>query len=76
MIGGKSNNLQASTSPSPLLSPSAGQLVREDPVFRQDDRYFHSNEEAFDRAMEKSVRYIKRARELDLDRLDRQLFKL
>ena len=38
-------------------------LVMSDPVFRQDDRYYHSTEEAFDRAMEKAVRYVQVCKE-------------
>ena len=35
-------------------------------MFRQDDRYFLSTEEAFDRAMEKSVRYVQVCKELGI----------
>lgn len=38
-------------------------IVTSDPVFRQDDRYYHSTEEAFDRAMEKAVRYVQVCKE-------------
>lgn len=47
------------------------QLVINDPVFRQDNRYFLSTEEAFDNAMEKSVHYQSLMK--DLDRLERTI---
>ena len=34
-----------------------------DPVFRQDDRYYLTREESFDRAMEKAVRYVQVCKE-------------
>jgi len=40
--------------------------VFRDPVFRAEDRYFLSQEEAFDKAMEKSVQYIRRSKELNI----------
>lgn len=42
-----------------------------DPVFRQDNRYFLSTEEAFDSAMEKAVHYQSLMK--DLDRLERTI---
>lgn len=57
------------------VTPTA-KLVTDDPVFRQDDRYYLSGEEAFDRAMEKSLRYIERCRELDItDGMERNILK-
>lgn len=57
------------------MTPTA-KLVTDDPVFRQDDRYYLSGEEAFDRAMEKSLRYIERCRELDItDGMERNILK-
>ena len=58
-----------------VLWISSDQLVVDDPVFRLDDRYFLTTEEAFDRAMQKSVHYIKKARELKLDQLDKRMMK-
>ena len=51
------------------------QKVVEDPVFSTADTYFLSREEAFDRAMQKSVHYVKRKKELGLDRFESQVFK-
>ena len=34
-----------------------------DPVFQQDDRYYRTTEEAFDRGMEQSVRYVQVCKE-------------
>jgi len=45
--------------------------VINDRVFRQDNRYFLSTEEAFDSAMEKSVHYQSLMK--DLDRLERTI---
>ena len=51
-------------------------IVMSDPVFRQDDRYFLSTEEAFDRAMEKSVRYVRVCKEMGItDNVEKNLFK-
>ena len=45
-------------------------------MFRQDDRYFLSTEEAFDRAMEKSVRYVRVCKEMGItDNVEKNLFK-
>ena len=41
-------------------------LVLEDPVFRQDDRYFLTTEEAFDSAMKKSAHYVEVTRKLGI----------
>ncbi|XP_065897934.1 peroxisomal acyl-coenzyme A oxidase 1-like [Dysidea avara] len=51
-------------------------LVFSDPVFNNDDLYFRSNEEAFMRDMEKSVRYVQRCQELNIqdDPIKRPLF--
>ena len=56
--------------------PTVESLVFSDPVFNNDDLYFHSSEEAFMRNMEKSVRYIQRCQELDIqdDPIKRPLF--
>ena len=52
-------------------------IVMSDPVFRQDDRYFLSTEEAFDRGMEKSVRYVQVCTELGItDTEGRKIIKL
>ena len=51
------------------------QLVVDDPVFRLDDKYFLTREEAFDRAMQKSVHYVKVTRDLKLDQLEKTIFK-
>ena len=56
-----------------LISPD--QLVVNDPVFRLDDKYFLDGEEAFDRAMQKSVHYVKKAKELKLDPLEKNIMK-
>jgi len=53
----------------------ADDLVCEDPVFSVDDKYFLSREEAFERAMEKSVHYIKMSKELNLQSLEKNLLK-
>ena len=47
-------------------------MVMDDPVFRQDDRYFLSTEEAFDNAMKKSIHYIKKTK--DLSNLEKNIF--
>ena len=47
-------------------------MVMDDPVFRQDDRYFLSTEEAFDSAMKKSIHYIKKTK--DLSNLEKNIF--
>ena len=54
---------------------SSDQLVVNDPVFRLDDKYFLTREEAFDRAMQKSVHYVKKARDLKLDQLEKGILK-
>ena len=41
-------------------------LVLEDPVFRQDNRYFLTTEEAFDSAMKKSAHYVEVTRKLGI----------
>lgn len=58
-----------------LLSIYSVQLVLDDPVFRLDDKYFLSREEAFDRAMEKSVHYVKMCKKLELDQIEKSIFK-
>ena len=45
-------------------------------MFNLDDKYFLDREEAFDRAMEKSIHYIKLSKELDLGSLEKHLLKL
>ena len=47
----------------------------EDPVFNLEDKYFLNREEAFDRAMEKSVHYIHLMKELNLQELEKNLLK-
>lgn len=59
-----------------LSSSFAGKLLCEDPVFNLDDKYFLNREEAFDRAMEKSIHYIKLSKELDLKLLEKSFLKL
>ena len=45
-------------------------------MFGAEDRYFLSQEEAFDKAMEKSVQYIRRSKELDISqRAERYYFR-
>ena len=51
------------------------QKVVEDPVFSTADAYFLSREEAFDRAMQKSVHYVKIKKELGLDQFESQALK-
>ena len=50
-------------------------LVTDDPVFSLKDKYFLTQEEAFDRAMEKSVHYVKMCKKLHLDQLEKNVFK-
>ena len=47
----------------------------EDPIFNLEDKYFLSREEAFERATEKSVHYLKVSKELNLDNLEKNLLK-
>ena len=49
-----------------FLSVLAEKLALEDPVFRQDDRYFLTTEEAFDSAMKKSAHYVEVTRKLGI----------
>ena len=58
-----------------LFFKSPDQLVVDDPVFRLDDKYFLTREEAFDRAMQKSVHYVKKAKDLKLDQLEKSMMK-
>jgi acyl-CoA oxidase len=51
------------------------QIVIDDPVFRLDDKYFLTREEAFDRVMQKSVHYVKITRDLKLDPFERGMLK-
>ena len=53
----------------------ADKLVCEDPVFSVEDKYFLSREEAFERAMQKSVHYIKKCKELNLQTLEKNILK-
>ena len=47
-----------------------------DPVFQQDDRYFLSTEETFDRSIQKSVRYVQVCKELGItDNVEKTFFK-
>ena len=57
----------------PSIHSSSDAKLMSDPVFRADDRYYNTREEAFDRAMEKSVRYVEVSTKMDI--LDRNLFK-
>ena len=50
-------------------------LMMDDPVFSLEDKYFLSREEAFDRAMEKSVHFVRLCKKLNLDALEKQLLK-
>ena len=53
---------------------SLAELVLKDPVFKRDDRYFLSTEEAFEKAMKKSVRFIQVLKENEItNALDRHL---
>ena len=47
----------------------------EDPVFSLEDKYFLNREEAFERAAEQSVRYLKVSKELNLDDLEKNMLK-
>lgn len=51
-------------------------LQSEHPVFNLEDKYFLDREEAFDRAMEKSIHYIKLSKELDLKSMEKNFLKL
>ena len=53
--------------------PSA-ELAINEPVFKNDDRYFLSTEEAFERTMEKSARYIQMRIELGINEPDLKYF--
>lgn len=55
--------------------PVADKLVCEDPVFNLEDKFFLNREQAFDRAMEKSVHYIKKCKELKLHGLEKNILK-
>ncbi len=46
------------------------QIVLKEPVFKKEDAYFLSNDEAFDRTMQKSVRYIQIQKEQGLEETD------
>ena len=46
------------------------QIVLKEPVFKREDAYFLSNDEAFDRAMQKNVRYIQIQKEQGLEETD------
>ena len=51
-------------------------LVVNDPLFNQDDKYFLSNEEAFDNGMMKSVRYVEILKEMGpLNRVDNHFLR-
>ena len=50
-------------------------MICEDPVFSLEDKYFLDREQAFDRAMEKSVHYIRKSKELDLQMLEKNFLK-
>ena len=54
---------------------AADKLVCEDPIFSLEDKFFLDREQAFDRAMEKSVHYIKKCKELNLQSLEKNLLK-
>ena len=58
-----------------ILVLHTDQLVVDDPVLSLDDKYFLTREEAFDRAMVKSVHFVRRSRELGLDNLEKNIFK-
>ncbi len=49
-------------------------LVLNEPVFKRDDLYFLSTEEAFDRSMEKSVRYIEMKKQYSINEPDLKYF--
>lgn len=53
----------------------ADDLVCEDPIFNLDDKFFLDREQAYDRAMEKSVHYIKKCGELNLQGLEKNILK-
>ncbi len=51
------------------------QLISDDPIFSLEDKYYLTTEEAFERAMEKSVHYVKLCKELNLDYVEKNLLK-
>ena len=55
------------------LNCCTDELIRSNPVFSCADKYYLTRDEALDRAMEKSIEYIKVCREKDLDKLDKNL---
>ena len=44
----------------------ADEHVLKDPVFNRDDRYFHSNDEAFDAAAKKAVHIVQSLKDMDI----------
>ncbi len=58
-----------------IMHGCADKLVCEDPVFSVEDKYFLTGEEAFEVAMKKSIHYIKKCKELDLQTLERNILK-
>ena len=47
----------------------------DDPVFSLEDKYFLDREEAFDVSMKKSVHYVKLCKKINLDSIEKQMFK-
>ena len=59
------------------ISPSLStlvELVLNEPAFKKYDLYFLSTEEAFDRSMEKSVRYIQMRKQFGINEPDLKYF--
>ncbi len=53
----------------------ADKLVCEDPMFSVEDKYFLTGEEAFETAMKKSVYFIKKSKELNLQTMEKNIVK-
>ena len=51
-------------------------MAVDDPVLSLDDKYFLTREEAFERAMEKSVVFVKLCQEHDLDPQEKNTLRL
>jgi len=51
------------------------EIVCNDPTFSNEDKYYLTREEALDRAMEKSLQYIKICKERNLDRFERSFLR-
>ena len=58
LLRGEGNSVRGLSEGFDLFLLPSVKMVVEDPVFNQDDKYFLSDEEAFDSAMKKSIHYI------------------